>query len=116
MQERLGKGEFNRATTRVLHMVNNPEAQTWQDAHQRRVEELEASNSLLRTQLQRLEEHLSGAGTTAPDAAQVASAALTDAEIIILKRKARPLREFSAISQPIASSFHVSLPFCRWRT
>ena len=59
MQERLGRGEFNKATTRVLHYVHNPEATVQKAAEQAQQETLQAENAALRANLQRLEAQVS---------------------------------------------------------
>ncbi len=55
MQERLGRGEYNAATTRVLHFKYNPEAELAREARDARVAELESENEALRENLGRLE-------------------------------------------------------------
>lgn len=55
LQNRLGKGEFNKTTTRVLHFKRNPEAEAKQKAEQSRCSSLEAENVALKSQLQKLE-------------------------------------------------------------
>lgn len=54
-QERVGRGEYNAATTRVLHFKYNPEAELAREARDARVAALESENSALRQHLQRLE-------------------------------------------------------------
>ncbi|KAI3433390.1 hypothetical protein D9Q98_003206 [Chlorella vulgaris] len=55
MQERLGRGEYNAATTRVLHFKFNPEAEMAREVRDARVAELESENEALKQHLQRLE-------------------------------------------------------------
>lgn len=54
-QERLGRGEYNAATTRVLHFKFNPEAEMAREARDARLAELESENEALRQTLGRLE-------------------------------------------------------------
>ena len=89
-QERLGHGEFNAATTRVLHFVQNPEAEARQDAEDARLAELQAENAALRSQLQRVEAQATQGTAPIPyTAVGATSIALAEAEITLLKRKAR---------------------------
>lgn len=52
MQRRLGAGEFSAATSRVLHMVRNPEALAQRAAQQARADAAEAEAARLHAQLQ----------------------------------------------------------------
>lgn len=54
LQKRLGRGEFNQETTRVLHWVRNPEAERQREDAAARIAELELENSALHGQLQQL--------------------------------------------------------------
>lgn len=56
VQERVGRGEFNAATTRVLHFKYNPEAEMAREARDARLAQLQSENEALRQHLQRLEE------------------------------------------------------------
>lgn len=62
LQDRVGRGEFNPETTRVLHLRNNPEAEVQQAAHEARVAELESENQALRENIQRIEMASTGGG------------------------------------------------------
>ena len=55
LQERVGRGDYNAATTRVLHFKFNPEAEMQREARDARVAELESENEALKEHLQRLE-------------------------------------------------------------
>jgi hypothetical protein len=46
-QARLGRGEFNPETTRVLHYVRNPEAETQRQLAETHIAELDAENKVL---------------------------------------------------------------------
>lgn len=92
VQRRLGRGEFNPETTRVLHWVRNPEAEQQREDTAARIAELELGNSALQSQLQQLvslhqqqqhpnQEGQAGAGSLGVEAA------LADTEIAISKRK-----------------------------
>ena len=95
VQERLGRGEFKPETTRVLHFVRNPEAEQQREAAVARIEELGLENAALRGQLQQLEiqqrqQQRPGQGTAAGAAEEHGvAAAVSEAEIAILKRKVR---------------------------
>ena len=93
-QERLGRGEFNPETTRVLHFVRNPQAEEQQQTAEARIAELIAENGALRSQLQRRESARAATGAAAPDAEPGSSrpgvaAALAEAELAIAQRKVR---------------------------
>lgn len=46
LQARLGRGEFNSETTRVLHFVRNPEAEAHRQIAEARISELDAENKV----------------------------------------------------------------------
>lgn len=46
LQARLGRGEFNSETTRVLHFVRNPEAEAQRQIAETRMSELDAENKV----------------------------------------------------------------------
>lgn len=46
LQARLGRGEFNSETTRVLHFVRNPEAEAQRQIAEARISELDAENKV----------------------------------------------------------------------
>ena len=71
LQERLGRGEYNPATTRVLHFRHNPEAEVQRELRDTRIAELEAENGALREHLQRLEAATEAAAGQAATAAQL---------------------------------------------
>ena len=79
MQERLNKGEFNKATTRVLHFKKNPEAAALAKAEQSRNSKLEAENNALKSQLQKLE------GQSAQPAS--VNSAVQEAQITLLQHE-----------------------------
>ena len=83
LQERLGKGEFNKATTRVLHFKRNPEAAAVGKLEQSRCSTLEAENAALKGQLQNLE------GQSTAAAAGSVDAAVKDAQITVLQHQVR---------------------------
>lgn len=60
LEERVGRGEFNPATTRVLHLRANPEAELERTAREARVAELESENAALRENIQRIEATAAG--------------------------------------------------------
>ncbi len=80
-QERLGRGEFNPATTRVLHFVHNPEAEARREAEAAQLTSLQAEAAALRAQLAVLS---SASGASDPSAPAAAVAA---AEKTLLERK-----------------------------
>lgn len=83
LQERVGKGELNTATTKVLHFVRNPEAELARQAEQAKLEGLQAENDALRLQLSQELRNEPGS-----DAESVA-AAMAKAQVVSLERKAR---------------------------
>jgi hypothetical protein len=87
-QERLGRGEFNPATTRVLHFVHNPEAEARREAEAARITQLEAEAAALRAQLDVL--HRSNADEGAAGEPLTAATAIAAAERTLLERKAWP--------------------------
>ena len=94
-------GEVDRTTTRVVHMVLNPEALARREAEEARFVKLQAENAALRTQLSRLEapaapatasaaqshSHNSTPATPAGEGAM--SLALAQAEVAVLTHKVR---------------------------
>ena len=60
----MGRGEYNAATTRVLHFKYNPEAELAREARDARVAQLESENGALKQHIQRLEQaHQVGGGS-----------------------------------------------------
>lgn len=92
VQRRLGRGEFNPETTRVLHWVRNPEVEQQREDAAAHIAELELGNSALHSQLQQLEslhqqqQHPTQDGQASAGALGV-EAAMADTEIAISKRK-----------------------------
>ena len=86
LQEKLGKGEFNKATTKVLHFKRNPEALAAEKVEQNKFIKLEAENKSLKAQLGKLERQKSGAGPGSAEAGSVQSA-VKDAEIAVLQHQ-----------------------------
>lgn len=56
LRDRLGRGDYDPTTTKVLHLTMNPERDAREAAYRAREEELAAENAALKTQVQRLEE------------------------------------------------------------
>lgn len=81
LQERLGRGELNTATTKVLHFIRNPEAELARQAEQAKLEGLQATNDALRLQLSQETRNEPGS-----DAESVA-AAMAKAQVVSLERK-----------------------------
>ena len=54
MQEKLGQGHYNPATTRVLHLVHNPAAEAEKAQERARNAELAGENAALKAQLAQL--------------------------------------------------------------
>jgi len=84
LQERLGKGEFDRSKTRVVHFKRNPEAVAVDKAQQSRCSTLQAENTALKGQLQKLE------GQSAAAAAGSIDAAVQEAQITVLQHQVLP--------------------------
>jgi mitotic spindle assembly checkpoint protein MAD1 len=55
LQERVGRGEYNPDTTKVLHFKANPEAELERAAKEAKIAELESENEALRQSMQRVE-------------------------------------------------------------
>lgn len=83
MQSRLDKGEFNSATTRVLHFVANPESDARREQQAGQIAQLEAEIAALKLQASLVE---SGTGAGASGAVTTATAAL-EARAIIAEQK-----------------------------
>ena len=89
-------------TTRVVHMVHNPEAAARREAEEARFATLQAENAALRTQISRLDKNSAPAvdpaansqsqeSSPATPAAEGAMAlALAEAEVAVLNRKVSP--------------------------
>ena len=89
LQERLGKGELNTATTKVLHFIRNPEAELARQAEQAKLEGLQAENDALRLQISQEMRNEPGL-----DAESVA-AAMAKAQVVSLERKVRMKASYS---------------------
>ena len=88
MQERLGRGEYDKAKTRVVHFVNNPETLAHRTVQSAREDGLKAENDALKEQLRLLEQRAAATGdASAPDAAGGEAAAVAAAHITILTGK-----------------------------
>ena len=81
-QEKLGRGEFNKATTKVLHFKRNPEAIAVEKLEHSKCSALQAENAALKGQLQKLEEQ-SGGGARAGSV----DSAVKEAQISVLQHK-----------------------------
>ncbi|CAL8462910.1 g2444 [Coccomyxa elongata] len=88
LEERLGRGEFNPATTRVLHFVHNPEAEACREAEAAQLTSLQAEAAALRAQLAVLSSASGGASDPSAPAAAVAAAEKT-----LLERKVSELEK-----------------------
>ncbi len=107
--------DVDRATTRVVHMVHNPESLARREAEEARFAMLQAENAALRTQLARLEATAAPAKTPPADsqsqnaapaspAADGATAlALAQAEVAVLKSKVSPVCSVNSDVPPRAS-------------
>ena len=71
LQERVGRGEYNPDTTKVLHMRHNPETELHAAVKEARIAELESENDALRQNVQRLEQQQQnqGHGSSSPSLA-----------------------------------------------
>jgi hypothetical protein len=88
-QTRLGRGEFDTETTRVLHLVRNPEAEQQREIAAARIVALEEENAALRSEFRKLESQQQQplqVGTVNTEAPGV-EAAMVNSEIAISKRK-----------------------------
>lgn len=97
-QERLGRGEYNAGTTRVLHFKFNPEAEVAREARDARLAEMEAENEALKSALQRVEaaaaqgQASTDAGGAAGGAGSMRLAQL-EGEANLLRRKVAELQK-----------------------
>ena len=93
LNQRLGAGRFDPATTKVLHFTRNPEAAAREEAVANKISALESENAALKGAVARLEEASAeggraGAGSGAPAQPGEASlVAVKEAELTILRRK-----------------------------
>ncbi|KAL0021904.1 hypothetical protein WJX79_001705 [Trebouxia sp. C0005] len=87
LQERLGKGEFDRSKTRVIHFKHNPEAEAVEKAQQSKCSTLQAENTALKGQLQKLEGHSAAAAAGSIDVA------VQEAQITVLQHKVADLEK-----------------------
>lgn len=81
----MNRGEFNSATTRVLHYVLNPEAEARKEQAAARIGELEAEIAVLRVQLQKCGQGV-GSQAAGPQVSRPAATVL-EAEIVVLQQK-----------------------------
>ena len=102
LHERLGAGDFNRASTKVLHFVHNPEAQANEELRGAQIEALETENQALREEIKRME--LKAAAAATPKRGRKAASprivpgsvekvAVKEAELTILKRQIASLEK-----------------------
>ena len=92
MQEKLGQGHYNPATTRVLHLVHNPAAEAEKGQERARAAQLTGENAALKVQLAQLKTAQSrdssgSAGQPAEDPALVA----VGAQLAVAQHRVRPL-------------------------
>ena len=102
-EQPIAHGDFDHTTTRVVHMVHNPESLARREAEEARFTMLQAENAALRTQLARLEATAAPASAPAahsqslesqpatPAADGATSLALAQAEIAVLNGKVGPV-------------------------
>jgi len=104
-QGRLDKGEFNSASTRVLHYVLNPEAEARREHQESRVAELEAEVAVLKLQTSL------GSKTREDDggSSQPQSAALAalEAEVVVARQKVNLLPLLGRYIRPPPPSFPI---------
>ncbi|KAK9800790.1 hypothetical protein WJX73_003823 [Symbiochloris irregularis] len=94
LQERVGKGEYNPETTRVVHMIHNPETEAHAQAQADKIAGLEAHNAALQQELQKLEEASgTGRGEGGNDAAVARSVAVLEAQGALLQLKVNDLEK-----------------------
>lgn len=84
LQAKIGRGEYNKATTKVLHFKRNPAALAEEKAEQGQLAKLEAENASLKAQLEKSDRQQSDAG---PSEASSVQSAVKAAEITILQRQ-----------------------------
>eukprot|EP00873_Tetraselmis_striata_P016155 jgi/Tetstr1/436419/TSEL_025249.t1 len=96
LNERLGRGEFNKSKTKVLHFIANPEAAALQEAEAAALLGVTAERDALAAQVTELQAALQAAGSAPAAAAALAPGAATDAprrqavleaEVVVLKRQ-----------------------------
>ncbi|KAA6354093.1 MAG: hypothetical protein EZS28_050380, partial [Streblomastix strix] len=49
--KRLGRGEFNAETTKVIHLTKNPQTKIIEDGYKKEIEQLQQENMRIKTQL-----------------------------------------------------------------
>lgn len=79
----MGKGEYNQATTRVLHLVHNPEAEAFKEQQAARIANMQAEIKALQNQLHSAE----GTNGQTGSEDQSRSQAVASAEMHLLKLK-----------------------------
>ena len=83
LKERLGRGELNTETTKVLHFIRNPEAELAQRAEEAKLEALQAENDALRVLISQATSAEPGSN------ADNVAAATAKAQVVSLERKVR---------------------------
>ncbi len=82
-QSRLDKGEFNRATTKVLHFISNPEAEARKEIQAERIAQLESEVATIR-----LQSSLSKASPNVDSSQNMTGVgAALEAKIVVLEQK-----------------------------
>ena len=96
LARRVGRGEFDPAKTKVLHLVHNPEAEAHRTEAQRELEVLRAENGELRSQLRGRPAPPEGEGeapTPGAGGEAAVSSAVASAEITVLRRRVADLEK-----------------------
>jgi hypothetical protein len=85
LEERVGRGEFNPATTRVLHLRRNPESEARAKEEAAHRAHLESENAALRQNLQRMEAAAAGSSDGAGAARGGVHVAELEGEVALLQ-------------------------------
>ncbi|KAK9839177.1 hypothetical protein WJX74_010992 [Apatococcus lobatus] len=101
LERRLGRGELNTETTKVLHFIRNPEAELARQADQAKLEGLQAENDALRMQLSQEMKTEPGSG------AESVAAATAKAQVVSLERKVAEMEKVRTRLQQVFAS-HIS--------
>mmetsp|Transcript_8478 Transcript_8478/g.17556 ORF Transcript_8478/g.17556 Transcript_8478/m.17556 type:complete len:809 (-) Transcript_8478:246-2672(-) len=93
LEFKVGRGEFDRKTTKVLHLKMNPEAEASATAAERELSALRAENTSLKGALMTLEQTLSASATTTPAADDAGGAAAGATKLAVAEAEATVLRQ-----------------------
>jgi len=94
LEMKVGRGEFDRKTTKVLHFKMNPEKEALKSVEEKELDGLKVENGALKASLEALEKRLTSSNSSAdPHAEGAARMAVVEAEAAVAKRRVSDLEK-----------------------